>query len=36
MALVIPLENIFVDDESEQDDGLLENSLDLVIRFLHV
>lgn len=34
MALVISFKDIFVDDESEQYDRLLQNGLDLVVRFL--
>jgi hypothetical protein len=34
MTFVISLEDVFVDDESEQDDCLLQHGFDLVVRFL--
>jgi hypothetical protein len=34
MTLVVSLKNILVDDEPEKHDGLLQDSLDFVVRFL--
>lgn len=34
MTFVISLEDVFVDDESEQDDCFLQHGFDLVVRFL--
>jgi hypothetical protein len=34
MSLVVTLKDVLVDDESEQDDGLVQHGVDLFVGFL--